>query len=99
MASPRAAAPTSTSTRLKPTPHLPLKIENPSPAGGPPAPRGRLSSYPQPAGKARPDMNANVAMLEPQTEATPCAQELTRINESLQARERLLPASASARLA
>jgi len=41
-------------------------------------------------------MNANIAMLEPQAEATPCAQELTRINESLQARERLLTASARA---
>jgi signal transduction histidine kinase len=41
-------------------------------------------------------MNANVAVLEPQAEATPCAKELTRINESLQARERLLTASARA---
>ena len=41
-------------------------------------------------------MNANVALLEPQAEASPCAQELERINESLQARERLLTASARA---
>jgi signal transduction histidine kinase len=39
-------------------------------------------------------MNAHVALLEPQ--AQPCGEELTRINESLQARERLLSASASA---
>jgi signal transduction histidine kinase len=40
-------------------------------------------------------MNANVALLEPQAEP-PCAEELTRINESLRARERLLTASAKA---
>jgi signal transduction histidine kinase len=42
-------------------------------------------------------MNATVALLEPVTEvAPPCADELRRINESLQARERLLTASARA---
>ncbi|HEY2275314.1 MAG TPA: histidine kinase, partial [Steroidobacteraceae bacterium] len=45
-------------------------------------------------------MNANVALLDqPDTLAVPpgpCAEELTRINESLQARERLLTASARA---
>jgi signal transduction histidine kinase len=41
-------------------------------------------------------MNADVALLEPETESWPCAQELQRINESLQARERLLTASARA---
>ena len=41
-------------------------------------------------------MNANVVLLEPQAEAAPCAEELTRINESLRARERLLTASARA---
>jgi signal transduction histidine kinase len=42
-------------------------------------------------------MNATVALLEPLAEAaTPCADELRRINESLQARERLLTASARA---
>ena len=41
-------------------------------------------------------MNASVAILEPRVEAAPCAEELTRINESLQARERLLTASARA---
>jgi signal transduction histidine kinase len=41
-------------------------------------------------------MNANVAVLEPGTEAAPCAEKLTWVNESLQARERLLTASARA---
>jgi len=41
-------------------------------------------------------MNANVALLEPETKASPCGQELARINESLQAREQLLTASARA---
>ena len=36
------------------------------------------------------------ALLEARAETTPCAEELTRINESLQARERLLTASARA---
>jgi signal transduction histidine kinase len=41
-------------------------------------------------------MNADVALLEPIAEISPCAEELQRINESLQARERLLTASARA---
>jgi signal transduction histidine kinase len=41
-------------------------------------------------------MNANVRPLELDNEAGPCAEELARINESLQARERLLTASARA---
>ncbi len=41
-------------------------------------------------------MNANLVPLEPSTAAAPCAEKLTRINESLQARERLLIASARA---
>ncbi|HXW75264.1 MAG TPA: ATP-binding protein [Steroidobacteraceae bacterium] len=41
-------------------------------------------------------MNANVAVLEPGAEAAPCAEKLTWVNESLQARERLLTASARA---
>jgi signal transduction histidine kinase len=41
-------------------------------------------------------MNANVALLEPENRTGPCAEELARINESLQARERLLTASARA---
>src|SRR5215469_11453652 len=76
-------------------PPLSLKIE--------PAPdkdrsglrRGRLSGLRQPR-RARADMNANVAVLEPQAESGPCARELQRINESLQARESLLTASARA---
>ena len=55
--------------------------------------RGRLSGL-QHSGKAPAEMNANFALLEP--EAGPCAEELARINESLQARERLLTASARA---
>ena len=41
-------------------------------------------------------MNAYPAALEPQPQAAPCAETLRRINESLQARERLLTASARA---
>src|ERR1700746_1992277 len=41
-------------------------------------------------------MNAHVARLEPEKAAGPCAEELARINESLQARERLPPASGPA---
>ena len=41
-------------------------------------------------------MKANVAVLQPQAGTGPCAQTLTQINESLQARERLLTASARA---
>jgi signal transduction histidine kinase len=41
-------------------------------------------------------MNAKIALFEPEAEAGPCAQELARINDSLQARERLLTASARA---
>ena len=41
-------------------------------------------------------MNANVALLEPENRTGPCAEELARINESLQARERLLTATARA---
>ncbi|MBV8974580.1 MAG: GAF domain-containing protein, partial [Sinobacteraceae bacterium] len=41
-------------------------------------------------------MNASVALLDRASESGPCAEELARINESLQARERLLTASARA---
>jgi signal transduction histidine kinase len=41
-------------------------------------------------------MNANVAVLQPQAGTAPCAETLTQVNESLQARERLLTASARA---
>src|SRR5580658_4383992 len=78
---------------------LPLKIEIPRRSGGPRARRGKLWDQPLPAGRVPPDMNANVALLE-QPDATdaalPCTQTLTRINESLQGRERLLTATARA---
>ena len=41
-------------------------------------------------------MNAQIALRQPDAETAPCAKTLTRINESLQARERLLSASARA---
>ena len=41
-------------------------------------------------------MNANVAPLHPEAKPAPCAESLTRANESLQARERLLTATARA---
>jgi signal transduction histidine kinase len=41
-------------------------------------------------------MNANLALLEPEAQAAPCAEKLSEINESLRARERLLMASARA---
>jgi signal transduction histidine kinase len=41
-------------------------------------------------------MNANLALLDPEGQATPCREELAVINESLQARERLLTATARA---
>ena len=78
------------------SPGLPLKIEKWKRTGGPPGTRGRLSGQPLTARETPPDMNANVRLLEPTAEATPCTEELTRINESLQARERLLTASARA---
>jgi signal transduction histidine kinase len=41
-------------------------------------------------------MNANVTLSDPEPAAAPCAEQLTQVNESLQARERLLTASAQA---
>jgi len=41
-------------------------------------------------------MNADVAELQPQAATAPCAETVTQISESLQARERLLTASARA---
>jgi GAF domain-containing protein len=41
-------------------------------------------------------MNAHVALLDSEAEAAPCADKLTRVNESLEARERLLTATARA---
>ena len=76
---------------------LPLKIEAPTAARSEPAPRGKLAFYlPSQVLRAPADMNVNVALLEPHVEATPCAEQITQINESLQARERLLTASARA---
>src|SRR5215472_11952284 len=76
-------------------PPLSLKIEPAADGDRSGLRRGRLSGLRQPR-RARADMNANVAVLEPQAKSGPCAQELQRINESLQARERLLTASARA---
>ncbi len=41
-------------------------------------------------------MNANLVLLDPEVKSAPCAESLTRANESLQARERLLTATARA---
>jgi len=76
-------------------PALSLKIEPGLGADRLGLQRGRLSALRKPR-KARAKMNADLALLEPETEDGPCAQELQRINESLQARERLLTASARA---
>jgi signal transduction histidine kinase len=76
---------------------LSLKIETAVRTRRPQAGRGTLSNrLPLQVLRAPPDMNATVALLEPDAGAAPCAEELTRINESLQARERLLTASARA---
>ena len=58
--------------------------------------RGKLPDLPPQSSGVPADMNANLAVLDPGTEANPCAEKLTRINESLDARERLLTASARA---
>jgi signal transduction histidine kinase len=76
---------------------LPLKIEAPRRSARGRTGRGTLADRPtQARNGGLPDMNANVAVLEPGTEAAPCAEKLTWVNESLQARERLLTASARA---
>jgi len=75
---------------------LPLKVETRPGAGRPRARRAKLPHLPEARKGGLSDMNANVAVLEPDAETAPCAEELTRINESLQARERLLTASARA---
>src|ERR1700732_3848306 len=78
-------------------PALSLKIESPMPAARSRPRRGKLPGLlPQQVFRAPPDMNATVALLEPAVEPLPCAEELTRINESLQARERLRLATARA---
>src|ERR1700704_4177550 len=75
---------------------LPLKIERAVRSGRTRAPRARLSDLPLESLRVPPDMNANVALLEPEAQAAPCAEKLSEINESLRARERLLTASATA---
>src|ERR1700746_2929386 len=74
---------------------LPLKIESPPKTGRRALRRGRLAPL-RHSGSVSAAKNANVALLEPEKVAGPCAEELARINESLQARERLLTASARA---
>ena len=72
---------------------LPLKVETGVISGRSRPGRGRLSGLPLEAKRVTPAMNATVALLEPEL---PCTEELTRINESLKARERLLTASSRA---
>src|SRR4030088_3770573 len=76
---------------------LPLKIERGVRSGRTRAGRARLPDLPLESLRVPPDMNANVALLEPQAQAAPCAEKLSEINESLRARERLLLAFATAR--
>src|SRR6266550_1675025 len=75
---------------------LPLKIERSVRSGRTRSRRARLSDLPLESLRVPPDMNANVALLEPEAQAAPCAEKLSEINESLRARERLLTASATA---
>src|SRR5882757_5960102 len=75
---------------------LPLKIERAVRSGRTRARRARLSDLPLESLRVPPDMNANLALLEPEAQAPPCAEKLSEINESLRARERLLMASARA---
>src|SRR5256885_10262314 len=75
---------------------LPLKIERSVRSGRTRSRRARLSDLPMESLRVPPDMNANVALLEPEAQAAPCAEKLSEINESLRARERLLTASATA---
>jgi signal transduction histidine kinase len=82
-------------TQAEPSP-LPLKIERAVRSGRTRARRARLSDLPLESLRVPPDMNANVALLEPEAQAAPCAEKLSEINESLRARERLLMASARA---
>src|ERR1700730_6756364 len=75
---------------------LPLKIERAVRSGRTRARRARLSDLPLESLRVPPDMNANVALLDLEAEAAPCAEKLSEINEALRARERLLTASATA---
>src|ERR1700681_3157432 len=75
---------------------LPLKIERAGGSGRTRSRRARLSDLPLESLRVPPDMNANVALLELDPKAAPCAKKLSEINESLRGRERLLMASATA---
>src|SRR5256886_11861487 len=75
---------------------LPLKIERSVSRDRTRARRARLSDLPLESLRVPPDMTANVVVLEPQPKASPCAEKVSEINESLRARERLLTASARA---
>src|SRR3981081_3375855 len=74
----------------------PLKKERAGRSGRTRARRARLSDLPLESLRVPSDMNANLALLEPQAQAAPCAEKLSEINESLRARERLLMAFATA---
>src|SRR6267142_1121906 len=76
---------------------LPLKIERVGRGGRTRARRARLSDLPLESLRVPPDMNANVALLELEAQAAPCAEKLSEINESLRARERLLTRGMAAR--
>src|SRR4030088_2073161 len=67
---------------------LPLKIERAVRSGRTRAGRARLSDLPLESLRVPPDMNANVALLEPDAQAAPCAEKLSEINESLRVPER-----------
>src|ERR1700732_2391804 len=75
---------------------LPLKIERAARSGRTRPRRARLSDLPLESLRVPPDMNANVALLELEAQAAPCAEKLSEISEPRRARERLLTASATA---
>src|SRR5438067_4879572 len=75
---------------------LPLKIDRAVRSGRTRSRRARLSALPLESLRVPPDMNANVALLEPEAQAAPCAEKLSEINSPRGARERRLMASASA---
>src|ERR1700752_551340 len=93
---PEAASPALAADGAEEVGPLPLKIEEVPRRGGSGAGRAKLWDLPLKALRVPPDMNANVALLEVEGEAAPCAEKLTAINESLQGRERLLTATARA---
>src|SRR2546430_13055194 len=75
---------------------LPLKIERSVRSGRARSRRARLSALPLESLRVPPDMNANVALLEPEAQAAPCRKTLSEITDSLRAREGRLTASAGA---